>query len=148
MLFLLLLLLHFTSRTTKTSWEIERRTFFETRATMVTSTTSSNAATMNPREKALAEFRKKLIEHKEVEARLKQSEHRLKKRSNRFPTFSFQCEKILKPWRKITTRVKMIWKRCKVLDKYGQIRFPTSCLMKGFHLDRWRSFKTIDRRQM
>lgn len=39
---------------------------------MVTSTTSSNVATMNPREKALADFRKKLIEHKEVEARLKQ----------------------------------------------------------------------------
>ena len=40
---------------------------------MVTSTTNPAVATMNPREKALEDFRKKIMEHKEVEARLKQS---------------------------------------------------------------------------
>ena len=40
---------------------------------MVTSTTTPNATTVNPREKALEDFRKKIMEHKEIEARLKQS---------------------------------------------------------------------------
>jgi hypothetical protein len=41
---------------------------------MVTSTISTPAvSTINPREKALEEFRKKIMEHKEIEARLKHS---------------------------------------------------------------------------
>jgi hypothetical protein len=41
---------------------------------MVTTTAAAPAvSTVNPREKALEDFRKKIMEHKEVEARLKQS---------------------------------------------------------------------------
>jgi len=40
---------------------------------MVTSTTTPSVAAVNPREKALEDFRKKITEHKEIEARLKQS---------------------------------------------------------------------------
>jgi hypothetical protein len=40
---------------------------------MVTSTTTPTVSTVNPREKALEDFRKKIMEHKEIEARLKQS---------------------------------------------------------------------------
>ena len=40
---------------------------------MVTTTTTAGATTVNPREKALEDFRKKIMEHKEIEARLKQS---------------------------------------------------------------------------
>ncbi|UJR22912.1 hypothetical protein I4U23_025940 [Adineta vaga] len=39
---------------------------------MVTTTTNPAASTLNPREKALEDFRKKIMEHKEIEARLKQ----------------------------------------------------------------------------
>ncbi|CAF1073946.1 unnamed protein product [Rotaria sp. Silwood1] len=39
---------------------------------MVTTATTSAATTVNPREKALEDFRKKIMEHKEIEARLKQ----------------------------------------------------------------------------
>ncbi len=39
---------------------------------MVTTATSA-VSTVNPREKALEDFRKKIMEHKEIEARLKQS---------------------------------------------------------------------------
>ena len=39
---------------------------------MVTTTTPAVSA-VNPREKALEDFRKKIMEHKEIEARLKQS---------------------------------------------------------------------------
>ena len=39
---------------------------------MVTTTNTSGATTVNPREKALEDFRKKIMEHKEIEARLKQ----------------------------------------------------------------------------
>jgi hypothetical protein len=39
---------------------------------MVTTTTPT-VSTVNPREKALEDFRKKIMEHKEIEARLKQS---------------------------------------------------------------------------
>ncbi|CAF1077242.1 unnamed protein product [Rotaria sordida] len=39
---------------------------------MVTTTTTPAATTVNPREKALEDFRKKIMEHKEIEARLKQ----------------------------------------------------------------------------
>jgi 26S proteasome regulatory subunit T4 len=39
---------------------------------MVTTTNTSAASTVNPREKALEDFRKKIMEHKEIEARLKQ----------------------------------------------------------------------------
>jgi hypothetical protein len=39
---------------------------------MVT-TTIPTTSTVNPREKALEDFRKKIMEHKEIEARLKQS---------------------------------------------------------------------------
>jgi len=39
---------------------------------MVTSTTTPSVAAVNPREKALEDFRKKITEHKEIEARLKQ----------------------------------------------------------------------------
>ncbi len=40
---------------------------------MVTSTPAPAVSTVNPREKALEDFRKKIMEHKEIEARLKQS---------------------------------------------------------------------------
>ena len=40
---------------------------------MVTSTATPAATTINPREKVLEEFRKKIMEHKEIESRLKQS---------------------------------------------------------------------------
>lgn len=40
---------------------------------MVTTTTTPAVSTINPREKALEDFRKKIMEHKEIEARLKQS---------------------------------------------------------------------------
>jgi hypothetical protein len=40
---------------------------------MITTTTTPAVSTANPREKALEEFRKKFMEHKEIEARLKQS---------------------------------------------------------------------------
>jgi hypothetical protein len=40
---------------------------------MVTTTTAPAASTVNPREKALEDFRKKIMEHKEIESRLKQS---------------------------------------------------------------------------
>ncbi|CAF1254535.1 unnamed protein product [Rotaria magnacalcarata] len=39
---------------------------------MVTTITNPAVATVNPREKALEDFRKKIMEHKEIEARLKQ----------------------------------------------------------------------------
>lgn len=39
---------------------------------MVTTTTTPSVAAVNPREKALEDFRKKITEHKEIEARLKQ----------------------------------------------------------------------------
>jgi hypothetical protein len=35
--------------------------------------TTQAVTTVNPREKALEDFRKKIMEHKEIEARLKQS---------------------------------------------------------------------------
>lgn len=41
---------------------------------MVTSTGPATGA-LNPREKALEDFRKKIMDHKEIEARLKQSEY-------------------------------------------------------------------------
>lgn len=40
---------------------------------MVTSTATTATSAVNPREKALEDFRRKIIEHKEIEARLKQS---------------------------------------------------------------------------
>ena len=40
---------------------------------MVTTTTTPAVSAVNPREKALEDFRKKIMEHKEIEARLKQS---------------------------------------------------------------------------
>jgi hypothetical protein len=40
---------------------------------MVTTITNPAATTVNPREKALEDFRKKIMEHKEIESRLKQS---------------------------------------------------------------------------
>jgi len=39
---------------------------------MVTTTPATSVSTANPREKALEDFRKKIMEHKEIEARLKQ----------------------------------------------------------------------------
>ncbi len=36
-------------------------------------TTTTTPSTINPREKALEDFRKKIMEHKEIESRLKQS---------------------------------------------------------------------------
>lgn len=45
---------------------------------MVTSTPAPAATTVNPREKALEEFRKKIMEHKEIEARLKQMREELR----------------------------------------------------------------------
>ncbi|CAF4246437.1 unnamed protein product [Rotaria magnacalcarata] len=39
---------------------------------MVSATTTPAVSTVNPREKALEDFRKKIMEHKEIEARLKQ----------------------------------------------------------------------------
>jgi hypothetical protein len=47
---------------------------------MVTTANTSAASTVNPREKALEDFRKKIMEHKEIEARLKQSLSKRKKR--------------------------------------------------------------------
>lgn len=40
---------------------------------MVSATNAPSVSAVNPREKALEDFRKKIIEHKEIEARLKQS---------------------------------------------------------------------------
>jgi hypothetical protein len=40
---------------------------------MVTTANTPAVSTVNPREKALEDFRKKIMEHKEIEARLKQS---------------------------------------------------------------------------
>ncbi len=45
---------------------------------MVTTTTTPAVSTVNPREKALEDFRKKIMEHKEIESRLKQSMYLLK----------------------------------------------------------------------
>jgi 26S proteasome regulatory subunit T4 len=48
---------------------------------MITTTTTPAVSTANPREKALEEFRKKFMEHKEIEARLKQS---MQQKKNKF----------------------------------------------------------------
>jgi hypothetical protein len=40
---------------------------------MATLAPTPAVSTVNPREKALEDFRKKIMEHKEIEARLKQS---------------------------------------------------------------------------
>jgi 26S proteasome regulatory subunit T4 len=45
---------------------------------MVTTTATPAISTVNPRDKALDDFRKKIMEHKEIEARLKQSRTKFK----------------------------------------------------------------------
>lgn len=106
---------------------------------------------MNPREKALAEFRKKLIEHKEVEARLKQSKNPTKKNSKflKKKIFIFPVREDL---RTLTKDYDKSENDLKALQSVGQViaenaRFSSSHRL-SFDLDRWRSFKTIDRRQM
>ena len=61
---------------------------------MATLATTPAVSTVNPREKALEDFRKKIMEHKEIEARLKQSLSENGKKIRQLLYFIFQCVKI------------------------------------------------------
>ena len=63
---------------------------------MVTSTVTPTAATMNPREKALEDFRKKVMEHKEIEARLKKSHLNFERNCLKKKRFCFLVREDLK----------------------------------------------------
>jgi 26S proteasome regulatory subunit T4 len=85
---------------------------------MVTTTTTPAVSTVNPREKALEDFRKKIMEHKEIEARLKQS---MSHGKNTMIHYLYFCFVVREDLRSLTKEYDKSENDLKALQSVGQV---------------------------
>ena len=96
-------------------------------SSMVTSTSTPAVSTVNPREKALEDFRKKIMEHKEIEARLKNCMW-IDAMTSATGFDSFQCAKSFALKRRNTIKPRTISRLCKASDKYTTSLWRLVCV--------------------